>query len=381
MDAESLNDPESKARGTSAPPGSTATAVKENVSFSEVARIHFRWAQRFHHDKTNAGAARDALDKTIKSFEKKTGRIIDAYWCTSDASAVALTEQEEAPRRRSLRRQLGRKPPDRVWRLHRVTDWVTYDYLPIAELLHYCDTLAIKVESVLQGTARRVAMRWLLSVEENLLAYVERAKLAAARDETNGRASSADKKHRQSQLDKFVSKQRREILQIEDYYNRAGQKRARQIYVTGMGIGIVVLVPAAAFAAAGLLAIFGLLDLHAEGVRTFFACIAAGALGALVSVLSRMAGRGGGFIVDHEIGEVGIRRLGSYRPLIGAIFGVALYFLAQTTLLHLDKDVKTFAFFTTLAFLAGFSERWAQVVLGGAEQTVRASLGAKAKSS
>jgi hypothetical protein len=100
-------------------------------------------------------------------------------------------------------------------------------------------------------------------------------------------------------------------------------------------------------------------------------------LGAIVSVLSRMAGRGRGFIVDHEIGRWGIQRLGSYRPLIGAIFGLALYFLASTTLVQLDPNAKTFAFFIVIAFLAGFSERWAQVVLGGAEQTVRASIGGK----
>jgi hypothetical protein len=253
-----------------------------------------------------------------------------------------------------------------VLQLHRVTDWITVDFLPIAELLHHCDTLAIKVECVLEGTARRVAMRWLLAVEENLLGFVERARLAAKRgDEV-----------RSSDVDRFVAKQRREVLQIEDYYDRAGQKRARQLYVTGMLGGVLALLPLSA-AAAGLLSVFHVLDLHASGVQTFFACIAAGALGAIVSVLSRMAGRRGGFIVDHEIGRGGIQRLGSYRPLIGAVFGVALYFLARTTMVQLDPAVKTFPFFVVVAFLAGFSERWAQVVLGGAEQTVRASIGGK----
>lgn len=362
-----------------------------SASFSELARVHLRWAQRFHRDDAGAGDLRAELETTRKSFESDHGRIVDAYWCTSDASAVALTEQRKPRRPQRGLRARRRREPELVWHLHRVTDWVTYDFAPIAELLHHCDTLAIKVECVLHGTPRRVAMRWLLAVEENLLGFVERAKLAAAHAPTNGAITRpehpetgahrqqeelADRQRRQSELDKFVARQRKEILQIEDYYDRAGQKRARQVYVTGMGGGLIALIPVA-FVTGLVFSVFHVLNLHSLGIRTFFACVAAGALGAVVSVLSRMAGRRGGFIVDHEIGENGIRRLGSYRPFIGATFGLALYFLARTTLLHLDDGVKKFPFFVILAFLAGFSERWAQVVLGGAEQTVRASLGGK----
>jgi hypothetical protein len=348
----------------SSPNGGTATKPKERVSFSEVVRVHFRWAERFHEDKDGVTTAKEELDAAREKFELHEGKIVDAYWCTTEASAVALTEKRpEQPKARPLRRDKPREP---LLQLHRVTDWITVDYLPVAELLHHCDTLAIKVECVLEGTARRVAMRWLLAVEENLLGFVERSRLAAKRGDEVRRAD----------VDRFVAKQRREILQIEDYYDRAGQKRARQIYVTGMLFGVLALLPLAA-GTAGLLALCHVLDLHAGGVQTFFACLAAGALGGIVSVLSRMAGRRGGFIVDHEIGRGGIHRLGSYRPLIGAIFGVALYFLSQTALLQLDPNVKKFPFFVVVAFLAGFSERWAQVVLGGAEQTVRASIGGK----
>jgi len=349
----------------SSPNGGTATKPKERVSFSEVVRVHFRWSERFHDDGTEGVAtAKEELDTAREKFEQAAGTIVDAYWCTTEASAVALTEKPPKPKKaRQLRRDKASEP---VLQLHRVTDWVTVDFLPVAELLHHCDTLAIKVECVLEGTPRRVAMRWLLAVEQNLLGFVERARLAAKQD---------DEIHK-SDVDRFVAKQRKEILQIEDYYDRAGQKRARQIYVTGMLVGVFALLPVAA-GTAGLLSLFHVLDLHSPGVRTFYACIAAGALGAIVSVLSRMAGRRGGFIVDHEIGRWGIERLGSYRPLIGAVFGLALYFLVQTPLLHLDQGVQHFPFYVIVAFLAGFSERWAQVVLGGAEQTVRASIGGK----
>jgi hypothetical protein len=349
-----------------------------HVSFSEVVRVHYRWAQHFHSGREAANASKDHLDDVLRRFEVDQGTIVDAYWCTSQASAAALTAKDfpEPPRWHHIRLP-WRKQPEAELRLHRVTDWVTLEYQQIAELLHHCDALAIKVEAVLHGVPRHVAMRWLMSVEENLLGYVERDKRSTPRATGgNGAPPSTKSREAQSQIDKFVSRQRKELIQLEDYYDRAGQKHARQIYVTGMGIGALCLIPLAV-GAAGLLAVFGVLDLGSDGVRRFFACFAAGALGAIVSVLSRMAGRRGGFVVDHEIGDTGIRRLGGYRPLIGAVFGVALYFLARTSLLHLEPGLRTFPFFVVVAFLAGFSERWAQVVLGGAEKTVSASLGAK----
>ena len=350
-----------------------------HVSFSEVVRVHYRWAQQFHNGRDTAKASKDELEGVLRRFEAEQGRIVDAYWCMSQASAAALTKKDrrEPPRWHHMRLPWSKKPEPEL-RLHRVTDWVTIEHQPIAELLHHCDTLAIKVEAVLHGVPRQVAMRWLMSVEENLLGYVERAKRAApSAPAGNGAAeTTAERRRRQSQADKFVARQSKELIQLEDYYDRAGQKHARQIYVTGMGIGALALIPLAV-GAAGLFAVFGVLDLHSMGVRRFFACFAAGALGAIVSVLSRMAGKRGGFIVDHEIGDNGIRRLGGYRPLIGAVFGVALFFLARTSLLHIEPGLRTFPFFVIVAFLAGFSERWTQVVLGGAEKTVSASLGAK----
>ena len=65
-------------------------------------------------------------------------------------------------------------------------------------------------------------------------------------------------------------------------------------------------------------------------------------------------------------------RLGSFRPVIGAVSGIALYFLVQTPLLSIDPEARTLQFYAILAFLAGFSERWTQVTLSGAMRTVGA---------
>ena len=87
-----------------------------------------------------------------------------------EASAVALTEREpRQPVADGLLGRLVRRPPEPELRLYRVTDWMTANAPPLADLLHSCDILAIKAGEGLVGTARRVAMHWVLAVETHVL--------------------------------------------------------------------------------------------------------------------------------------------------------------------------------------------------------------------
>jgi len=120
---------------------------------------------------------------------------------------------------------------------------------------------------------------------------------------------------------------------------------------------------------------------HAGGMETFFICYVAGGLGAIISVLMRMSSNS--FKVDYEVGRATIRRLGSFRPFIGAVFGVAVYFLIKSGIprVQLPPDkTAAFFFFAIVAFLSGFNERWTNVLFGKAERTIAASLGASAAS-
>ena len=60
---------------------------------------------------------------------------------------------------------------------------------------------------------------------------------------------------------------------------------------------------------------------------------------------------------------------------MGAIFGVAMYFLVSTPLLQIEQGTKTFAFYVTVAFLSGFSERWTRVILDGAQSVIGGEAG------
>jgi hypothetical protein len=315
------------------------------VSFSELVRAHHQWDSSEAHDE----AIRHQYAQLRAEFETATGEIVDAYWCREAPSAVALTRRELIGRRRLLR---GRRKLE--YRLHRVSDWVTGDTHEIADLLHDCDILAIKAAHSLEGVPRAVVMQWLLLVESHLLGFIERHR---------------DAPPSARMIERFAASERSELRRIEEYTFRSGEKRAKMQYVEGMlGLGVVVLV-ALSVATAGVLALFGSLELESSSTREFYAAAAAGGVGAVISVLMRMSGRGS-FAIDHELSRWDVRLVGAYRPLIGSVSGIIVYFLFRTPLVPIEASALTLPFFVVVAFLAGFSERWTRMMLSGAMRTV-----------
>jgi hypothetical protein len=206
----------------------------------------------------------------------------------------------------------------------------------------------MRVSEVLRGTTELVALRWILGIEMHLLGFFERE---SSRDEK----SEAE----------IVRAQRRKLAECETYYHRAASKAGRIVYVSGMFIGI------------WLAALFGVVvgvllwaaDLG-DDLETILLCYGAGAVGALVSAMSRMSSaEHGRFNIDFELGRPLMRRLGVFRPFVGGAIGVALYFLLASGLLDIDvePDKKPY-YYGFAAFLSGFSERFATVILGSAER-------------
>jgi hypothetical protein len=299
-------------------------------------------------DGTEADRYRDLL----QAFQAEEGELLHVYWATKRPSAVALTRKQ-----RGKWAQRFSDHDDRI-RLHRVTDWLARE-TQIADLLHHCDTLAIKVSEVLRGSSERIATQWIYAVQSHLLGFIER---------TGGRADKAA-------LKAVVESQKDELIEIERYYARAATKAARIVYFWGMVVGAAV---SAALGLALAVALWRSGEFnHPQTVatQTFFLCFVAGTMGAFISVLMRMSSNS--FRVDYEVGRSTIRRLGSFRPFIGAIFGMVLFFILKSGLLSVetDSDSEQFFYYGSLAFLAGFNERFTNVILGKAEQTIAPSLG------
>jgi hypothetical protein len=342
-----------------APGNELATAAAEPVaasqvgavSFSDLVRAHFRREQRRAADPDLALESTDAaFQEALERFERDEGEIAAVYWSTRNASAVALTVG---------RPRAGRNPfadTETEVRLHRLTDWVTRDAERVAGLLHDCDLLAIRVGEILRGTSERIAMRWLFAVQEHLLGLIERCpETEPARER------------------EVVASQRRELARIEEYYLRTAAKSGRIVYVTGMLVGSTLIVAACALAAFLITR-----DAHTWGrdAEVLLLCGGAGAVGALVSVLSRMSGAGDKFSVDFEIGRPLLRRLGLYKPMVGTVFGVALYFLLASGLLKTQPpEGNLLDFYAILAFFAGFSERFTAVIFGNAERLISGTEG------
>jgi hypothetical protein len=319
------------------------------ASFPELVWAHFQWQQALHAGRALHPTLEARYRAALASFEHKHGKILDAYWSTTCASAVAVTVKR-GPRPLCW---LGRHPQ---LRFHRATDWVTKEAPVVADVLQRCETLAIRVSEVLRGTGERVAMQWILAVASHLLGLMDRA---------DGRPESGEARS-------VAQAQIAELAKIEGYYDRAGSNAGRLVYFWGMLIGVVALAVLAPVVAAVFL-LLGLYDDYEGELQRFFACYAAGAIGAIVSVLSRMNAGEDKFSIDYEVGRNSIRRIGGCRPFLGAVFGVVLYFALSSGILQTEipsDGSEAFFYFGTLAFVAGFSERWTKVILGGAERMI-----------
>ena len=373
--------------------GDLATPTEETGSalFAELVWAHY-WYER-ERCKPKPGPERDALEKAytdkLNEFQGTVGSLEHVYWSTREASAVAMTV-ENNPGKAAW---LGHLWPaivesDQRIRLHRLSDWVTADAPGVADLLHECDLLAIRVGEVLRGTPERIAMRWILGVQEHLVGFIEReyrdylrTEASASRDNRSENSLSAAASStpsssavgtvkraettRAAREKELVKQQHDQLIDIERYYHRAASRSGRLVYITGMLMGLVpvfLLVVLLGF----LLWVSGLWD---RGAELLVLCAGAGAIGALVSAISRMGKpEQGKFNVDFELGRPLIRRLGLYRPFLGAIFGVALYFLLESGIAQVEViEDKQLYYYGFAAFLAGFSERFATVMFGSAE--------------
>src|SRR6185312_4378906 len=107
-----------------------AVAASEAVSFPELVWAHFRYQRELHEHDVLHGPAEIEFRAQLERFAAEHGAITNAYWCMSDASAVAVTEKKGE-------RVLGllwRRAPD--IRFHSATDWATRDAPEVGHAIH-----------------------------------------------------------------------------------------------------------------------------------------------------------------------------------------------------------------------------------------------------
>ena len=290
-------------------------------------------------------------------FEHKYGQIKNAYWSVRDASAVAFSVKK---RRRTVR-MWGH---EHIPRFHRVTDWATRDEPQVAKALDDCESLAVRVEEILRGPSELIAFRRINAVASQLLGYVDREWGRQAPPAAAG-LQAPDWVH-QAQCKEFVNEQRSELADVASFYKRTGEGQGKILFFWGMVQGLLVLALVTALIV-GLTWPVDSLDggpAHWGELQLFIISVMAGALGAFLSVLQRMASTDESkFTLDFEVGRANVRWLGIYRPFVGGVFGVATFLLLASGILQtqtpgVDRD---YAYYGILAFFSGFFERFTKV--------------------
>ena len=321
------------------------TVLTSAVSFPELVWAHFLRQREIHDTGNLHGPSETEYRRRLAAFEAAEGKLIQAYWCTTEASGVAITRKECTGFER-----LRRRPAE--IRFHAAVDWVARDSPEIANALHTCETLAVRVREVLGGSSERIAMQWILAIAGHLLSFVDRE----------------DRRTDRKQEQRLVTRKRNELATVERYYHRAGEKLGRIIYFWGMMSGMLAAAIAGVGAALLLWALTGL-DPDNATAQYLYATYTMGAVGALVSVITRMASTTKAFSLDFEVGRRQIHRLGSFRPLIGAVSALVIFFAMKADLFQvLPEQQESFYLYAVVAFVAGFSERWANVIFGRAER-------------
>jgi hypothetical protein len=203
------------------------------------------------------------------------------------------------------------------------------------------------------GRPRRVLLEMLFSVIVYLLGVLDSVECLAAAGQGARKSGECSRVHR---IQKALEIAQGELTRLQEFADRAAVRAALKHYVLGLFIGGVA-VTASAWTASQVRMFepAPTLDL----VRV----IAAGGLGAIISVLIRI-NRGQRLDVDTTQEPFLTCLMGSSRTVIGGALGVALYVLLKAGFIPLDIPAASAAtapfFFTAIAFLAGFSERWAQ---------------------
>jgi hypothetical protein len=271
------------------------------------------------------------------------GSVIDSYFGPlTQSSCVVLLRK--TPRK-------GYWPPRRKVAKQHLFVWIGRRHL-IAHVSEFADVLwrtlwlarrtEGPVDPMLPAASRAVVSDMLYTVAVFLLASldaIERKDGETLRD-IDVRDLQAAAKSGSTELDK-----------LEHFLNKETIRATVRYYLIGFFLGAMMLaVPVTIIRAVEL----------PEDVRwLLILSILAGGIGSITSVMVRIT-RGQNLSVDTRQG-VGVTLLaGSFRPLVGAVFGVVFYLLVVSKFIPVEIAAEKEHFYASLAFLAGFSERWAQ---------------------
>jgi hypothetical protein len=375
-------------KGPFTPIGDGMTRERQDIH-SEVAYVSFADLVRAKFD-----APADFQD-TRRAFIKQFGPIVYYRFGENIACGVALTDHMaaadgnaaihsrpgkssdrrgwlKAPRweRRSLRR-------DRRWRLseqrrparlHLFFPVLMPTTAQAVSSLSRCQQQAVYARRFLEDEDLRQCLTLLYWPADALIALVDTGAAAPAsgipvgdtlQEPPANKAATREPTKNDVAADDVAEVVNQQLNAADQYYQQFTQRTVRSAYFRGIGYGLAVAI-----------ALFVVLYLFRKAFNAPAALlwsILAGALGALTSVLS--SATFGRIVLDRPQGGTWNTFLGAFRPLIGSLFGAAFFALISAGFLPIKVPTGNgaIALYASIAFLAGFSHRWAQDTLKAAE--------------
>jgi hypothetical protein len=318
------------------------------VTFPDLTWDHFHWEQQKRTGESDHPEAARRYRKTRAAFEGRYGEIISEYWSIVEPSGVALTHKKVP--------LLLSPIIDDNRQFHRSTDWVTRHNATLADVLFDCENLAIRISEVLRYTSESVGLKRIMAVASHVLGVIDRDK---------GQVGEAE-------AERIASEENRELREIRDYYRRAGARIGLTVYTQGMIVGVLLI---GLLLALVVTLVLWRSDAWDTNDTRIVVSVGAGAIGAFVSVLQRISSDKSKFSVHYDLGKRTLYMLGSYRPVLGAVFGVFTYFVLASGILQTTApkdDTTALYYYGSLAFVAGFSERFTQVLAKSVEGLVPA---------
>jgi hypothetical protein len=313
----------------------------DRVTFNDVARAWFHLC-----DDELQAEQRDRCEclypALLSAFAEPRGGVVTSYFCRHVRVAAVLTDIHIAA-------ELGESlphgaPPARTDRNAASSSAIHIECAfgdPVdakaRAILFSCLDLHYRAIEFLTPKPRKICMRMIMGVVTALLGILDERRCS-------GEAVCLER-HEVECLTNVIE-------QARGYYDRSAQRQAQIEYFIGMAAGLALLL--------GGLVVLGKLTGASFGTQALLYTPLAAGLGAFVSVLSRMTR--GRLLLSYESGRSIMRLLGLIRPMLGAIFGAAVYVLLAGGLVSIErpKDTTELFFYIGIAFVAGFSERFAQ---------------------
>lgn len=295
------------------------------------------------------------LPRLRQAYEDRNGEIEESFVAQNiDAGALLVRVPRKSGLTRKKKDQLTihlRYPPDAV-------ALVAPEF---EETLWRCSALGRRSRQLLRSTNAQMVLRLMYSLIVYLLSVL---------DSQQGAPESL----RKARIAGALATAREHLDSAQEQHIRSAIWGAHLAYCQGMIMGFAVLL-----AVLASIVYFGSSIDDVEFSRILIT-LGAGGLGALVSVMHRLTTDQ--LKLNYTAEHNSLRLLGAFRPLLGGILGLVVYVFITGDLLDIsgptDSPIKTLYFLAAIAFLAGFSERFAQDTL---TQATPISMGASKKKS